>query len=51
MPVRQFLCLNIVVNEENQGCGIPMPDLSGLGLFAGGQVDFAKELVCRQVNL
>ena len=34
----------------NQGCGIPMPDLSDSGLFAGGQADFPVAFVRGQVN-
>ena len=34
-----------------QGCGVPMPDLSGFGLFVGGQVNFTRGIVCGQVNL
>ena len=33
-----------------QGCGIPMPDLSDSGLFAGGQADFPVAFVRGQVN-
>lgn len=34
-----------------QGCGIPMPDSSDSGLFAGGQAGFPIALVCWQLKL
>ena len=36
---------------SGQNCGIPLPALSDLGLIVGRQVDFARGLVCGQVNV
>ena len=51
------VCVMRVLRDMNlsklvgiQGCGIPMPDLSDSGLFAGGQADFPVAFVRGQVN-
>ena len=39
-----------MIQKTNQGCGIPMPDLSDSGLYVGGQIDFTRGLVRGQVK-